>query len=305
MANTTVTAPELSSDQVLRVLVLPLREQSKWLSSGVKVVDSAGPLRVPVMKGLVTVGTTTPEDPSWVAESGVIPESDVDFGQVQLLPSTLTSIKIISRWSAELARSAVVAIDSAIQGELIFKVVEKLDRQFFSAGGDGITTPLGILAYPGVQVIDKANTAISIDDLIDAWGMALSGNVNMNSLRWIMRSSQFIALNKIKEISGSQRPVLQPDLTAAGGFRLLGAPVIVTDHLALGPDSTDVGTEANEGNVVLADMSQILVARDIAPSVTILKELFAKTDEIGIRVCTRYDSAPLNPTAIVKITNLL
>ena len=46
------------------------------------------------------------------------------------------------------------------------------------------------------------------------------------------------------------------------------------------------------------------VARDLAPSVTLLKERYAEYDEQGIRVVTRYDAAPLNPEAVVKIVNV-
>jgi hypothetical protein len=41
--------------------------------------------------------------------------------------------------------------------------------------------------------------------------------------------------------------------------------------------------------------TQIAVARDLAPSVTILTERYAEYDEIGIRVLTRYDLGLLHP----------
>jgi hypothetical protein len=41
--------------------------------------------------------------------------------------------------------------------------------------------------------------------------------------------------------------------------------------------------------------TQIAVARDLAPSVTILTERYAEYDEIGIRVVTRYDLGLLHP----------
>ena len=69
----------------------------------------------------------------------------------------------------------------------------------------------------------------------------------------------------------------------------------MTKHLPLDGES--------QKSVVLADFSQIAVARDLAPSVTILKERFADYDEQAIRVVTRYDAAPLNSEAIVVIRN--
>ena len=55
---------------------------------------------------------------------------------------------------------------------------------------------------------------------------------------------------------------------------------------------------------MLADFSQIAVARDVAPSVKILDQTFGDYDQQAIRVVARYDAAPLNPEAVVKMTNV-
>ena len=49
-------------------------------------------------------------------------------------------------------------------------------------------------------------------------------------------------------------------------------------------------------------MSQVAVARDEAPSVTILSERYADYDQIGIRVVTRYDLGLLHPEAVIVLT---
>ena len=51
-------------------------------------------------------------------------------------------------------------------------------------------------------------------------------------------------------------------------------------------------------------MSQIAVARDLAPSVKVLTERYADYDQQAIRVVARYDAAPLNPEAIVSISGI-
>lgn len=303
MSVKTSTATELTAEQVARILVQPLEQASTFLAAGPTIYDTAGPLRIPKMGGMVDAGTTTPDEPDWIGESELITEKDVDFGEVQLMPSTMKSIKTLTRFSNELARQSVVALDAALQGRLVTDVAAKLDRQFWGYGGDGVTTPKGILSYAG-QTIDKANAALALDDLIDAWGMCLGAHVNMSGLRWVMRPETFVALRKIKEASGSNRPVLTPDPTQDAVFRLLGASVIVTTHLPLGPDAADADTDADEQNVVLYDASQVAVARDMAPSVTVLKERYADYDEQALRVVTRYDAAPLNAAAVVRIKNI-
>ncbi len=42
-----VAAPELTAEQVVRILVQPLEAQSTFLASGPRIFDTAGPLRIP------------------------------------------------------------------------------------------------------------------------------------------------------------------------------------------------------------------------------------------------------------------
>jgi HK97 family phage major capsid protein len=139
MAVKTSTAPELTAEQVAKILTQPLEEQSLFLAAGPRIFDTTGPLRIPAQGGPVT-------DPGWTGESEEIPERDVDFDEVLLLPSTMKSVKVITRYSNELARASVIALDAAIKQRLVTDVAAKLDRQFFSATGDGTTTPQGLIS---------------------------------------------------------------------------------------------------------------------------------------------------------------
>jgi HK97 family phage major capsid protein len=56
--------------------------------------------------------------------------------------------------------------------------------------------------------------------------------------------------------------------------------------------------------VVLADFSQIAVARDQSPTVKILDQTFGNFDQMAIRVTARYDAAPMNPEAVVLLTGV-
>jgi len=134
-----VAVPELTATQVAAVLVRPLEAQSLFLAAGPRIFDTAGPLRIPKLGA--------PTDPSWTGESELIPEVNPNFDEVSLLPSTMKSVKTLTRYSNELARQAVVSLDQALRDRLVSDVAAKLDTQFFSASGDGTTTPKGIFAY--------------------------------------------------------------------------------------------------------------------------------------------------------------
>lgn len=286
MSVKTNTVPELTTEQIQKVLVQPLMEKSQFLACGPTVVDTAGPVRLP--KASKYDGS----DLGWTGESELIPEVDAEFDEISLMPSTMKSVKVITRYSNELARQSVISLDAAIKDRMVGDVAAKLDTQFFSAGGDGVTTPRGLFNLPGTQKVD-VNGELSYDVLLDAWGKALGANVNMAALKWVLTPGDFVGLRKIKDASG--RYLLQPDVTADGVFRLFGSPVVVSSRVPNTTGSTPTGRAA------LVDFSQIVVARDLAPSVTILKERFADYDEQAIRVVSRYDVGTLNSEAVVTL----
>ncbi|PQZ85596.1 phage major capsid protein [Arthrobacter sp. MYb227] len=282
MAVSTTNATELTAEQVQKTLVKPLEEKSIFLASGPRIFDTNGSaIRIPKLGG--------PTVPGWHGQNELIGEEDPTFDEVLLMPDTMKSIKVITRFSNELARQSIVALDSALQDRLVTDVATTLDTAFFAGTGDGTTTPQGMLSWAGTQSIDATSAELDLDMLLDAWGLALEADVNIASLQWFMRPANFTALRKIKDTTGQY--LLQPDPTADGVFRLWGSKVSPTKRLT-------------DGNVALADMSQVAVARDMAPTVKLLTERYADYDQQALRVIARYDVKPLNPEAVVKITNL-
>ncbi len=287
-AATTVATPELTAEQVQRILVQPLEAASVFLAAGPRVFDTNGSqVRIPKMAPATS--------PSWHGESELITEVNPDFGEVTLLPSTMKSVKTLTRFSNELARQSVVSLDAALRDRLVRDVAAKLDAQFFSASGDGITTPKGIFAYTGTQTL-AVGGALTLDKMLDAEGMMLAANVDPSRLRWLLTSRDFIRVRQVKDTTG--RYIVQPDATEAGAYRLLGHGVTVTNRV---PNTT---ATPPTGRAALVDFSQIAVARDLAPSVKILDQTFGDYDQQAIRVVARYDAAPMNAQAIVTLTGI-
>lgn len=286
-ASGSVAANELTAEQVSTILVQPLEAASTFLAAGPRIFDTAGPLRLPK--------APKPSDVSFVGENEQIPEVSPDFDEVQLLPSTMKSLKTLTRYSNELARQSVVALDQALKDRLVADVAAKIDAQFLSASGDGVTTPQGLFAWSGTQNV-AVGGALTLDHLLDAWGKALAANVNMTSLRWFLTPGDFVSLRKIKDTTGQY--LMQADPTADGVFRVWGAPVVVSGRV---PNTTGA---TPTGRAALVDMAQIAVARDASPSVKLLDQTFGDYDQQAIRVTARYDAKPLNPEAVVTLTGI-
>lgn len=283
MASSTTTAAALTAEQVSTILTKPLEQRSVFMAAGPTIFDTNGsPVRIPAMPA------SEQDALQWVGENELIPEVDPEFGETELLPSTMKSVKTITRYSNELARQSIVSLDKVLQDRLVADVAGKLDAQFLSAEGDGITTPRGLFAYTGVQDVPVSGD-FNVDTLLAAQGVALEANVDLSRLALFVRPGDLMALRGLKDADG--RYLLQWDATEAGGYRVLGMNALVSAHVP-------------EGRAAIADMSQIAVARDLAPTVKILTERYADYDQQAIRVVARYDAGPLNPAGIVTMSGI-
>ena len=283
MAQTTINTTELTQEQVSSFLVAPLEEQSQFLAAGPKIFDTANALRIPKLP------TTQAEQLQFVGELEQIPEVDADFDELHLLPSTMKSVKVLTRFSNELARQSIVALDSVLQQRLVADVAAKIDAQLLSDTGDGITTPRGLFAYEGTQDLAVDGT-LTLDAILEAQGLALGANVNPDGLTLFIRPGDYMGIRSVKDADGHY--LVKPDATAGGLIvPLLGAKVAVSSRI---PD----------GRAALVDMSQIAVARDVAPSVKILDQTFGDTDAQAIRVVTRMDADAMNPEAVITFSGV-
>lgn len=283
MALSTSNTPELTAEQVRTILTQPLEAASTFLSSGAQIIDTPGPLRIPAAPA-----PGDPADLDYIGENEQIPEVDPDLGEVSLLPSTMKSIKVLVRFSNELARQSVVSLDRALQDRLVRDVTARVDAQLYGANGDGVTTPRGMFAWEGTQDV-AVGGVLSLDALLDAQGMALASNVPTEKLRLFIRPADYMALRSAKD--GDQRYMLQPDATMGGVSTVMGVPVIVSPYIPA-------------GRAALMDPTQIVVARDVAPSVKILGERYADFDQQAIRVVTRLDAAPTIPESVITLSGI-
>lgn len=276
MTETTAANPELLQDQVASLLVQPLEAASVVLSSGPRIFDTSGVLRIPKLVSGATVG--------FVGEGGLIPDdADVDFDELTLMPTDRKSIKTILKYTNELVRQSVVGIDAVLRARLVKDVSDALDTALLTGNGasNSIT---GLINQDGVT--QGGFIPEDPDYLLDAIGLLNAQEVMPN--RWFINGSDFIRIRKVKESDTSNKYVLESDMTAGATYRLFGIPVTVTNKIP-------------EGTAVLADMSNVAVARDIAPSVTVLTERYAEYDQVGLRVVTRFDLGLLHPEAVAVL----
>ncbi len=280
---------ELTQQVVAQLLLQPLQAASIFLAAGPRIFDTnrGNRLRVPTLTGSTGAG--------FVAEGALIPDDDVTFGELNLLPTGMQSVKVITRVSDELLRQSTIALDQVLRTRLVGDVATALDRELIAGTDTTGVRPLGLLNYAGTQKIAAGGPA-SFDLLLDMEAALISANVDPAGAVWLISPFVFAALRKLKGSTGSY--LLQPDITAAGGFTLFGRGVTVT------PRIPTVGTTTKTTSMVLYRPSLIAVARDIAPLVQILTERYSDTGQVGIKVQARYDAAPMFPASVVIATGV-
>ncbi|BED91684.1 MAG: phage major capsid protein [Candidatus Improbicoccus pseudotrichonymphae] len=135
--------------------------------------------------------------------------------------------------------------------------------------GSGTNACQGIITG-ATNVITTTGTTISSDDLIDLQE-SIPDIYQRNSV-WIMNHKTRAIIRKLKDSNNNY--LLNPDLTAAWGYTLLGKPVYTTDSLSQ-PTS---GTKA----IIYGNMTGLTVNIHENINIEVLREHFAIQHAIGI-----------------------
>lgn len=271
----------LLQSQVADILVNPLAQESTFLAAGPQIFDTSDQLRIPRVASGVTAG--------FVGEGVQITDGDVSFDEVTLLPSTLKSLKVLVRFSNEMTRQSVVALDATLKTTLVTNVAEALDKALWDGDGSSNTIK-GIFRQTGIATgtLDLADP----DSLIDALAVAQGNHVSPT--HWVMTAASFAAIRKVKVGTSDKRYVIDPSTIQNGtAFQLFGLPVIITDNIP---------AVSTKNRVALVDFSKVAVARDVDAEVKILDQTWGDYDSVGIRVVTRYDVGLLQAKAVTLLT---
>lgn len=281
----------LTPERTVEILFMPLAAQSVVLAAMPenRIFDAEGsaPVRIPKIASLELLD-------AWRAENTQIAETDPLYDELTLLASSLKSLKVIHRLSNELARNSVGNVEDLIGDAFIRAVAREWDRAALI--GDGAAnTVTGLANQTGVQTIAAVGTP-TVDDLHDAEGALLAADGNPETAVWFMAPRSFTSLRKQREGAGTGAYLLQPDPTRPGGMTLLGHPVYVSTQIPI-----DGGVGANESTIILADMGQVAVGRDLEPRLDVLRETYGNWDQVALRIVARMDIGALNAEAIVVL----
>lgn len=276
MASTTSGfAPILTAAQVGELIIRPLISQSIAGQILTAVNISSHSYRIPVV--------TADPSASWTAEGAEITASDATVDEVVVTPSKLAALSVISR---ELADDSTPAAAEVVGAGIVRDLTRKLDQALFTA-----TTTNGPGGLPGVSGISTVSAGASyanVDSFSDALFTAAASNGNITA--WVTNPATASTLAKVKEATGSNKPLLGSDPAVPGQRQILGIPVLTSPYVTT-TNNPVWGISTPYSYLVIRDQAQVESDRSV----------YFTSDRVAIRATLRVGFGFAAPATIVKI----
>lgn len=272
-----------------------LAASSVGLRSGFRVIRTS-------RDSLVVPRWTGDTSAAWTAEAGTITSTDATADQITATPRKLAGIQRVSN---EALSDSNPALADIVAGGLVRAVALKADLGFFEGSG---TAPeiRGLKNVAGITTVSMGTNGAaisSLDPFADALGALQTANTE--GLAIAMHPRSWTALMKLKEGTGSNKPVLQEHAGSAGQAvmrSIYGVPVYLSTQLSI--TETQGSSSVASSAYVYAPSEVVVVVRDDVRVERDSSRLF-NSDESEIRAITRLDMVVPNPAAVVRIAGIL
>ncbi len=239
---------------------------------------------------------------AWTAEAGTITSTDGTADQITATPRKLAALQAISN---EAVNDSNPALMDVVASGLVRSMALKADFGFYEGSG---TAPeiRGLKNVAGIGAISMGTNglaAVNFDPFADALGTLEQANTEGQAI--VMHPRTWQGLLKIKEISGSAKPVLQDSAGAVSqGVQrsIYGVPVYLTSQLST---TETQGTSSLASSAYVYDPTQVVaVVRQDVRVERDSSRLF-NSDQSEMRAICRMDLVVPNPAAVVRIAGLL
>lgn len=271
---TTTNVSGITPDDIGQLVVQPVERESIAIQTATVVTTSSTHYRVP----LVTA------DPSaaWVAEGAEITPSDATIDEIDIAPPKLAGLTIISR---ELADDSSPAAQEIVGQGLARDIARKLDQAYFSAVAS--PAPAGLTTVVGFGDTATGGTAWAN---LDAFSEAISDaeQVGAQLTAFVANPADALAISKLKDETGSNRPLLGVDPSVATKRSIQGITLWTSPYVAAG---VVWGIPQARVQVVMRDNTRLEVDRSV----------FFTSDRVAVKATMRVGFAFVHPAAIQKI----
>lgn len=270
----------LIADDVQRLLVQPLTQQSTYLSLGMPTFTSPGqPIKIPTV---TSIGTAT-----FAGAGSAIAEATVSTSEVELLPSTVWAAKRSIKVSNESLSQAVTNLESNFGSTLITELRRLVDENLWRGNGTN-GAPTGMANFANNIAYSTAVGTATPDDLYSMIEMAQENDLADETLHWAVSPTMLKRIRVMSDTTG--RSLIDGSLSDGAPSRILGIPYTRTNHV-------------DDSVLMLFDRAQVAVGVDSTASLFITPHRYADTGETAIIGTFRADTAPMN-AAVVKASGI-
>lgn len=261
-----------------------LAPASSMISAGANIVnldDQAGSFTVAGISSIPTAG--------WRGERGDIPESDPAFRAINIQPKSLAFYFKVSRELLADSPGLDVALNTVI-GQAFAKAIDKAGLLGIGAANE----PLGLANTPGINTVNLGIDGTALANyraFVSAMTAIESGDAPSPTAA-IMAPRTYGDLAGLMDTLN--QPLRRPEALAA--WQLLKSAQVPTDDV--------VGNSSDCSRLFVGDFRNFSFYMRETMSVQLLKELFAKTGEIGFAAHCRIDAAALYPQAFCVVNGV-
>lgn len=279
MTSQTVSRQTWLPDQIGDVLVKPLSEDSVALAAAgfVMAAERTAGYRVPVVNA----------DPSasWVDEGAEITTSAADLKEASDVFHKLAGLVPMS---SELANDSSPDAAELVGLGLARDIARQLDKAFFGARGASTVPPQGLSDLTGTGLVNASTKWSNVDPFTEAIYNAEQEGATLSA--FVANPADALALAKLKDQAGSERPLLGTDPSMPTRRLLSGVPLLASPAVTKG---TVWGIPADR-RVVIAIRQDVTIERDAS--------VYFSSDQIALRAIMRVAFLYPHEKAIQKIT---
>lgn len=278
--NSSSGAAILRPEDVQALVIQPLITSSVAMQVSTVVQTGSHSTRFPIV--------VSDPDSAWVAEGAEIPVSDPDVDELDVIPSGLKGLVVVS--NELVADSDPTALDVVGQG-LVRDLRVKLDSAFL--GNTVSNGPNGIESLAGVS-----ETTLSFDGSLDVVAEAVSLAENagaptvhpdgLPNFSLVANPTDVLALSTAKVSEDSHQPLLGPDATQVTGRSALGVPIFSAPA-------------CDQGTAWLVPRDRVFVVLRDDPEVVSDPSPFFSSNRTAIRAVLRVGIAFPHEAAVVRV----
>ena len=228
----------------------------------------------------------------YVDEQSSITDSDVDFGQIQLVAKKMAALV---KMSTEITEDSVVSIVDTVVQSMAYGIAIEEDKNLFNGVASGINAN-GIKGDSNVADTNVASVAaLALTDLT-ACTVSLGNPVVGARNEWYMNPTLYHG--PVRDLLDAAPGNTAADYAAGVRPTLLGYPVNFVNVM---PGAS--ATTAGDLLAVFGDCSIGCYFGDRrALNFRTLNELYANTDQVGVQCTERIDIKVANPEVLAKVT---